>query len=232
MGPLLVLGQDLQDKWLDWPWVSDHFDLIWEDLRAHVELTVLTVVLGLLISVPLGILAYRHRRLYPPILGVTGALFTIPSLALFMLLIPWTGLTRTTALIPLVTYTLLILVRNVYTGLDGVPEDVREAAVGVGLSSRGRLVRVELPLAIPAIVAGIRIATVTTIGLVTVTSVIGQKNLGELMFTNGFQRSFRTPVTVAIILVVVMAVTFDLLLILLQRLLTPWSSRRFRRAAA
>jgi osmoprotectant transport system permease protein len=231
MGPLLVLGQDLQDKWLDWPWVSDHLDLIWEDLRAHVELTVLTVLLGLLISVPLGILAFRYRRLYPAILGVTGALFTIPSLALFMLLIPWTGLSRTTALVPLVTYTLLILVRNVYTGLAGVPEDVREAATGVGLSDRSRLLRIELPLAIPAIVAGIRIATVTTIGLVTVTSVIGQKNLGELMFTNGFQRSFRTPVTVAIILVVVMAVTFDLLLLLSQRLLTPWSSKRQTRPA-
>jgi osmoprotectant transport system permease protein len=232
MGPLLVLGQDLQDRWLDWPWVSDHFDEIWVAFRAHVELTVLAVAIGLLISLPLGIVAYRHRRLYPPILGTTGVLFTIPSLAMFMLLIPWTGISRTTALIPLVVYTLLILVRNVYTGLDGVPEEVREAATGVGLSSSGRLVRVELPLAIPAIIAGIRIATVTTIGLVTVTSVIGQENLGDLMFNSGFQRSFRTPVTVAIILVVVMAVTFDLLLILVQRLLTPWSSRRFRRAAA
>lgn len=228
MGPLLVLGQDLQDKWLDWPWVSDHLDLIWEDLRAHIELTVLAVLLGLLISVPLGIIAFRYRRLYPAILGTTGILFTVPSLAMFMLLIPWTGISRTTALIPLVIYTLLILVRNVFTGLDGVPEDVREAATGMGLSSSGRLVHVEMPLAIPAIVAGVRIATVTTIGLVTVTSVIGQKNLGELMFTSGFQRNFRTPVTVAIVLVVVIAVTFDLLLLLVQRMLTPWSAKRLR----
>jgi osmoprotectant transport system permease protein len=231
MGPLLVLGQDIRDRWLYWPWVSDHYDLIWDDLRQHIELTVLAVFIGVLISLPLGILAFRVRGLYGPILATTAVLFTIPSIALFMFLIPWTGLTRTTALIPLVMYTLLILVRNIVTGLEGVPPDVRDAAEGMGMSHNGQLVRVELPLAVPAIIAGIRIATVTTIGLVTVTALIGQGGLGELMFTRGYQIRFQTPVTVAFALVIVMAITADLLLLGVQRLLTPWSAKKFRLAA-
>ena len=234
MRPLHVLagvsGDDIREKWLYWPWVSDHWDDIWAALREHLVLTGWTVVLGVALSIPLAILAYRFRGLYPPILAVTGVMFTIPSLALIVVLIPWTGLSRTTALIPLVSYTLLILVRNIVTGLDGVPPDVKEAAEGMGFSRRRQLARVELPLAIPAIVAGVRIATVTTIGLVTVTVVIGQGGLGQLMFTQGFQRDFRTPVTVALVLVVVMAVLADLGLLLLQRLATPWSRKRFRMA--
>jgi osmoprotectant transport system permease protein len=231
--PLFVLagsGGDIRSKWLDWPWVSDHYDLIWEDLREHVELTVLAVLIGLLISLPLGILAFRVRGLYGPILATTAVMFTIPSIALFMFLIPWTGLTRTTALIPLVMYTLLILIRNIVTGLDGVPADVRDAAEGMGMSRSAQLMRVELPLAVPAIVAGVRIATVTTIGLVTVTVLIGQGGLGELMYNRGFQLTFRTPVTVAFALVIVMAIAADLILLGVQRLLTPWSAKRFRTA--
>jgi osmoprotectant transport system permease protein len=233
MRPLLVLagnGGDIRHKLLDWPWVSDHFDLIWEDLREHIELTFLAVLIGLLISLPLGILAFRVRALYGPILVTTAVMFTIPSLALFMFLIPLTGLTRTTALIPLVMYTLLILIRNIVTGLDGVPADVRDAAEGMGMSRNSQLVRVELPLAVPAIVAGIRIATVTTIGLVTVTAVVAKGGLGELMFFRGFQLDFYTPVTVGFVLVIVLAITADLILLGAQRLLTPWSAKRFRTA--
>ncbi len=233
MGPLLVLagsGGEIRHKLLDWPWVSDHYDLIWTDLREHVELTVLAVLIGLLISLPLGVLAFRVRSLYGPILAATAVMFTIPSLALFMFLIPWTGLSRTTALIPLVMYTLLILIRNIVTGLDGVSPDVRDAAEGMGMSRRGQLMRVELPLAIPAIVAGVRIATVTTIGLVTITVVVGYGGLGELMLNRGFQLSFYTPVTVGFALVIVMAIAADLILLGVQRLLTPWSAKRFRTA--
>ena len=155
-------------------------------------------------------------------------LYTIPSIALFVFLIPWTGLSRTTAIIPLVAYTLLILIRNIIAGLDGVPGDVREAAQGMGYRRLRQLFSVELPLALPAIVAGIRIATVTTIGLITVTALIGQGGLGQFML-DGFQRDFRTPLTVGIVLSVALAVIADLLLVGAQRLVSPWQRAQKRR---
>src|SRR6516165_9021632 len=173
MVPLAVLAQDIGPKWLYWPWVSDHTDEIRQRLSEHIELTVLAVLFGLAIALPLALLSVRYRRTYGPALAVTGVLYTIPSLALFALLLPLTGLSRWTALIPLTAYTLLILLRNIVTGLDAVPADVKEAADGMGYSRGRRLWRVELPLALPAIVTGIRIALVTTIGLVTVAALIG-----------------------------------------------------------
>jgi osmoprotectant transport system permease protein len=222
-----VLGDDIGPKWLYWPWVSDHLGEIRDRLTQHIELTALSVGFGLLIAFPLAILCVRYRRLYGPILGVTGVLYTIPSLALFALLLPITGLSVSTAVIPLTAYTLLILVRNTVTGLDGVPPDVRDAAEGMGYSPIGRLLRVELPLALPAIVAGIRIATVTTIGLVTVTALIGQGGLGQLLL-DGLNRDFRTPLTVGIVLSLALAVVADLLLVGILRASTPW--RRKARA--
>src|SRR5205823_5662158 len=142
-------------------------------------------------ALPLGIAAYRFRWMRSPALGATGAIYTIPSLALFGLLIPVTGLGRTTSEIALVGYTLLILMRNIIAGLEAVPADVREAARGMGFTPRGMLSRIELPLAVPAIIAGVRIATVTTIGLVTVTALIGQGGFGQLIY-DGLQREFRT----------------------------------------
>ena len=232
MGPLWVLAEDIGPKWLYWPWVQDHTDEIRDRLVEHIELTVLAVLFGLAIALPLALLSVRYRRLYGPVLAITGVLYTIPSLALFALLLPLTGLSRTTALIPLTLYTLLILVRNTVTGLDGVPPDVKDAATGMGYSATRRLVRVELPLALPAIIAGIRIATVTIIGLVTVTALIGQGGLGELML-DGLQRDFRTPLTVGIVLSLTLAVVADLLLVLALRLATPWrrAGRRTRRTA-
>ena len=232
MGPLWVLAEDIGPKWLYWPWVQDHTDEIRDRLVEHIELTVLAVLFGLAIALPLALLSVRYRRLYGPVLAITGVLYTIPSLALFALLLPLTGLSRTTALIPLTLYTLLILVRNTVTGLDGVPPDVKDAATGMGYSPTRRLVRVELPLALPAIIAGIRIATVTIIGLVTVTALIGQGGLGELML-DGLQRDFRTPLTVGIVLSLTLAVVADLLLVLALRLATPWrrAGRRTRRTA-
>lgn len=211
------------EAWIDWTWVGDHGDLILSRLREHVELTVLAVVFGIVVSIPLVLASRRWRRLFPVVLTTTGILYTIPSLALFTLLLPWTGLSRRTALIGLVSYTLLILVRNTVTGLDGVPDDVREAARGMGYSPRRSLLAVELPLAMPAIVAGIRLAVVTTIGLVTVASLIGHGGLGHLIL-DGLNRRFRTPLVVGSVLSVALATVADVLLLQVQKRLSPWKA--------
>jgi osmoprotectant transport system permease protein len=192
-------------------------------------LALLALFYGLIIALPLAILASRKRRLLPPILSVTGVLYTIPSLAAFAFLLPFTGLSRNTALIPLTAYSLLILVRNIVTGLDGVQPDVVEAARGMGYSPSRQLLQIELPLAVPAIIAGIRIAAVTLIGLVPVAALIGQGGLGAMML-DGFQRDFRTPITVAGALVIALAVVTDASLLLVQRLVTPWTRRADARA--
>jgi osmoprotectant transport system permease protein len=214
----------VEEPWVDWDWVAGHRELIWDLFRSHVELTVVAVVIGLALSFPLALAARRWRLLYGPVLSATGALYAIPSLALFALLLPWTGLTRTTALIGLVSYTLLILVRNIVAGLDGVAPEVREAATAMGMRAPLRLVLVELPLALPAVVAGIRVATVTTIGLVTVAALIGHGGLGQLIL-DGLNRSFPTPLIVGSALSVALAVVADVALVGAQRLLSPWAMR-------
>jgi osmoprotectant transport system permease protein len=208
-----------------WSWVGDHLDTIRADLLQHLELTALPVVVGTLIAFPLALAAIRWPRLYAPILGFTGALFTIPSIALFILLIPFTGLRIWTPLIGLTIYTLLILVRNMVEGLRGVDRDVREAATAMGYTRSRQLFGVELPLALPVIIAGLRIATVTTIGLVTITAIIGWGGLGQL-FIDGFTRDFATPITVGVVLSVALAVAADLLLVGAERRLTPWARAR------
>jgi osmoprotectant transport system permease protein len=217
VAPLL----DATDPWIRWDWVGDHVDLILADLTQHIELTAIAVGVGLLVAIPVGVLAWRYRASRGPVLGLAGGLYTIPSLALFALLVPWTGLTVLTAEIGLVAYTLLILVRNIVVGLDGVPPDVRDAAVGMGYRPLRQLMRVELPLALPVIIAGLRIATVTTIGLITITALIGEGGLGQLLY-DGLQRDFKTPLVVGATLSVALAVIADLLLAGVQRLLTPW----------
>jgi osmoprotectant transport system permease protein len=208
-----------------WEWIADHADDIWSQLVEHVELTVVAVVVGLAISLPLGIFAYRVRTAYPPIAFIAGFLYTIPSLALFVLLLPFTGLSPLTAEIGLVSYTLLILIRNIVAGLRSVPDDVRDAALGMGYTPASMLLRIELPLALPAIIAGIRIATVTTIGLVTVTAMIGLGGLGQFIL-NGLQTFFATPTLVGAVLSVVLAFAADGLLLLAQRAMTPWARSR------
>jgi osmoprotectant transport system permease protein len=216
----------LADALIDWGWVGDHLDDIRFRLVQHIELTVLAVGIGMAISLPLAVLAYRRRRFYGPITAVTGILYTIPSLALFALLVPYTGLTNTTAEIGLVSYTLLILIRNTVVGLRGVPEDVKEAARGMGYTRSQLLWRVEFPLALPAIVAGLRIATVTTVGLVTVTSVLTAGGLGYFIL-NGFRRNFfSTMIFLGSALSVILAMTADGLLLLAQRWLAPWARGR------
>jgi osmoprotectant transport system permease protein len=210
-----------------WSWVGDNLDDIRDDLIQHVQLTVLALLFGLLLAFPLALMAIRWPRTYGPVLGFTGVLFTIPSLALFVLLIPFTGLSVRTSLIGLTLYTLLILVRNIVEGLRGVDRDVREAAEAMGYTRARQLFRVELPLALPVIMAGIRIATVTTIGLVTITALIGQGGLGQL-FIEGFTRNFATPILVGIVLSALLAFAADLALVGLQDRLTPWARSRER----
>lgn len=213
------------DPWIRWDWIAGNTDRISEALREHAYLTVVSMAIGLGLSFALALVARRWRWLQTPLLGLSGALYTIPSLALFAFLLPITGLSRSTALIGLTSYTLLILTRNIIAGLDGVPEDVLEAATGMGYGATRRLVTIELPLAVPTIMAGVRIATVTTIGLVTVAALIGQGALGALI-KEGINRPFRTPLVVGSVLSIALAVVADVTLALVQRLLTPWSRAR------
>lgn len=212
-----------------WAWISGHRSRILHLLLQHVQLTVIAVAVGFLISFPLAVYAYRHRATYLPITWITGLLYTIPSLALFVLLLPFTGLSITTVEVGLISYTLLILIRNTVVGLRGVPEDVKEAARGMGYTDSQLLWRVELPLALPAIVAGIRIATVSTIGLVTVGALLGRGGLGQLIL-EGLNIFYTTEFVLGALLSVALALVADGLLLVGQRVLTPWARGRMGRA--
>jgi osmoprotectant transport system permease protein len=203
-------------------WLLERLDMLAMRTAEHVWLTAIAVVVGFAISFALALLIRRRRVLFGPTTALAAILYTIPSLALFGLLVTITGRTVLTAEIALVSYTLLILVRNTVAGLDGVPEEVREAAVGMGYGYWTMLLRVELPLALPVIVAGLRIATVTTIGLVTVASLIGIGGLGFLI-EDGLRRFFPTLYLTAAVLAVVLAVLADGLFVLLERAATPWA---------
>jgi osmoprotectant transport system permease protein len=204
-----------------WDWIAGHLDEIALRVGEHVELAGIAVALGFVIAFALSMLVLRFGWLEQPTTFVTGTLYTIPSLALFALLIPYTGLTIVTAEIGLVGYTLLILIRNIVGGIRAVPAEVREAALGMGYGRMRLLWSVELPLAMPVIVAGVRIATITTIGLVTVTALIGQGGLGYLILI-GIQRFFSTPLLVGAVLSIALAVAADGALVLMERALTPW----------
>jgi osmoprotectant transport system permease protein len=208
-----------------WDWVADHLPDIAERLGEHVVLAGIALAVGFVISLATGIYVARRPRAYGPVTWVAGILYTIPSLALFALLIPFTGLTLLTAEIGLVSYTLLILIRNVAAGIRAVPEEVRETALGMGYTPRQLLWRVELPLALAVIVAGLRLAAVTTIGLTTVTAIIGQGGLGALIL-DGLQLFFATPLLVGAVLSIALAVVVDAALVLAQRAVTPWARRQ------
>lgn len=214
---------------LDPGWVIDNLDQIAALTLEHVYLTLLAIGIGFAISFVLALIIRARSRLYQPVLGITGTLYAIPSLALFALLTPVTGVgTAVTAEIALVSYTLLILTRNIVEGLRGVPPEAIEAAAGMGFTPRQRLLRIELPLALPIIIAGLRIATVTTIGLVTVTALTGLGGLGYLIVNLGTARgSFGlTPALTGMLLCVALALIADGGLVALQRALTPWAQRR------
>lgn len=205
-----------------WDWVANHTDEIGFRIGEHLELTVIAVVVGLVVAFGLSVVALRIPTTTGPITWFTGILYTIPSLALFAFLVPYTGLSVLTAEIGLVSYTLLILVRNIVSGVRGVPSEVRDAAIGMGYTPRQIFWRIELPLALGAIFAGIRVATITTIGLVTVTALIGQGGLGYFILL-GIQQFFSTPLLLGAVLSVAFAIVADGALVLAQRALTPWS---------
>lgn len=211
---------------VDFEWVVDHLDDIAQRTGEHAFMTLVAVSIGLVISFALALLIRSNRSFYAPILVGADIVYSIPSLALFALLIPFTGLSILTAEIALVGYTLLVLVRNIVAGFDSVPAEVIEAAKGMGFTSWQRLIRIELPIALPVIVAGLRIATVTTVGLVTVTSLIGLGGLGYFITTSGISRFFTTSIYVGVVASVAMAVVADLALLLVQRGLTPWARAR------
>jgi osmoprotectant transport system permease protein len=207
-----------------WDWIVDHLDDLAARTGQHLYLAAIAVGVGFVISFALAILSIRQRRLYPPITAISGILYTIPSLALFAALVPITGLTVLTAEVPLTLYTILIFVRNIVAGFDNVPTDVLEAADGMGYRGGQRLWRVEIPLAVPLIVAGIRLASVSTIGLVTVSGILGDRfgGLGFFIF-EGYRRSFPTEIFAGALPSVLLAVVVDLILVALQRRLTPWT---------
>ena len=207
-------------------WIADNLDVIGQRLGEHLLMTVIAVLGGFAISFGLALLIRRQRRMHAPVLAVAGVLYTIPSLALFALLIPFTGLSLLSAEVALVSYTVLILVRNIVAGFDSVPAEVLEAANGMGYGSWQRLWRIDLPLAAPIIIAGLRIATVTTIGLVTVTSLIGQGGLGYLIVVVGIRQFFPTAIYVGALLSIALALVADLALVALQARLTPWARLR------
>lgn len=221
----MIVAQLEGQPFIRWDWVWDHLDDIWAATAEHLLLTGIALGVGLAISIALSLVARRFRRMYTPITWVTGILYTIPSLALFSLFVPITGLSILTAEIGLVSYTLLILIRNIVAGLDGVSPAVKEAAEGMGYSRRRILFEIEVPLALPVIIAGIRIASVTTIGLVTVAALIGKGGLGFFIL-QGLRRFFTTEIVVGAVGSVVLAVIIDALLLLVERALTPWTRAR------
>jgi osmoprotectant transport system permease protein len=220
-----VIVAQASDPIIDWGWIGGHLDDMWAATMEHVTLTAIAIVVGIALASGLTLVALRWRRTYAPITWVTGILYTIPSLALFTFLVPVFGLSLLTAEVALVSYTLLILVRNFVAGIDNVPDAVIEASRGMGMTERQTLLGVQLPLAVPTIIAGIRIATVTTIGLVTVTVLIGQGGYGVFIL-RGIRRQFLTEALVGTMLSVIMAVVVDAALVALERWATPWSRRR------
>jgi len=213
----------VQDNGICPSWIVHHIDDYFSPLWRHVELVLSSVAIGFVIAFALALVAHRRHWLTGPIVGVTGILYTIPSLALFAILIPITGFGFMTALIPLTTYTLLILFRNIIAGLDNVPEETRDAARGMGFTDHQLLWRVELPLALPEIFAGLRVATTTNVGLAALAFYAGAGGLGEQILTD---IAFKSNILVAGLLCVLLAFVLDLILLGAQRLLLPWQRVR------
>jgi osmoprotectant transport system permease protein len=208
----------------DWEWIKGHIDYFWQLSRTHLYLALVSVFIGLLLALPIGALGARFPKTYGPILAITTVLYSLPSLAVFAFLVSVTGLTNNTVIIPLSIYALAVLVRSVTEGLNNVSDEVRVAATAMGHSSGRRLVAVEFPIAVPVIMAGLRVATVASISLVTVGALIGIGGLGQL-FIAGENTNFLTEIIVGVVLVVMWALIFDGLLLLAGRVLAPWARR-------
>jgi len=224
-----AIPDDPRNPWFSWEYVRQNIDSLTTALQQHVTLTLATIAVAALLGIPLAIVAHRYGRLAGPILSLTGVLYTIPSLALFALIGPLLGSSVSTAVIGLVLYALLSIVRNALTGLRQVPADVRDAATGMGYGRLGLLWRVELPLAWPSILTGLRIATVSTVALVTVCTVVSHGGFGNLILT-GFNNNYYKPQIMAgTIGCLALALVLDLILVGLGRLSMPWARRRVAR---
>jgi osmoprotectant transport system permease protein len=206
-------------------WAIDHFDRYTQPAVEHIELVLISVLLGFVIAMGLALVSHRRRWLVPPITALTGALYTVPSIAFFFLLLPITGRGTDTAVIALTAYTLQIIYRNIITGLHNVPSEARESGVGMGMTDRQLLWQVEMPLAVPEIIAGLRVATVSTVALATLAVYAGAGGLGTQIVT-GSNITFKTGIVVAGGLAILIAIAFDTLLILAQRKITPWRKVR------
>jgi osmoprotectant transport system permease protein len=210
------------NEWVCGDYLRDRRSELLDALMEHVQITVVAVLAGLLVAFPMALVARRLPRLEAGILAATTGVYTIPSLALFPLLVPFTGLTRTTVVVGLALYALTILVRSTLDGLRAVPDDVREAARGLGYGRTRQLFRIELPLAVPVMMAGLRVATVSTVALTTVGSLVSYGGLGNLI-QNGVLTDFRAQLLAAAVLCVLLAVVLDVLIVGAERLLTPWT---------
>ncbi len=209
---------------MSWSWIPGNGALIWQLTRENIYLGVVPALLGLVISLPLGIVAARWRWFYPPALTVVSVIYAIPAIALFIALIPALGLTDTNVIVALTLFSLCVILPNVVAGLRGVPGPVRQAATAMGYGAVRRLVTVELPLAVPVILGGLRVGMVSSISLATIGQLIGVSSLGYL-FIDGLQRSFPTEIYVGLVLIIALAVACDLILAGVRRALTPWAAR-------
>jgi osmoprotectant transport system permease protein len=213
---------------MSWAW--DNRALLAQDTGSHLYLALMPILFGIVVAVPVGVMCVRFRWTWPPILSLTSIFYALPSLALYLVLIDYTGLTDWTVIIPLTLFSLSVLIPNVVDGLRSVPQPVRQAATAMGFGTLRQVVQVELPLAVPVIIAGLRVATVSSISLVSVGQLIGIGGLGYF-FTDGELRDFPTEIYVALILIVILAFLADGVLVLLRRWLTPWERARGTRRA-
>jgi osmoprotectant transport system permease protein len=207
---------------MQWSWIPQNWTIIWQYTLDNAFLGLVPPLIGLVIAIPAGIACVARRWLYPPVLSLTSALYALPSLALFVVLIDYTGLGNVTVVIPLTLYSLCVLLPNVVDGLRSVPEPVRQAATAMGFSQVRRLVQVELPLAVPVVMAGLRIAVVSSISLASLGAIIGVSSLGYF-FIDGLQRDYPTEIYAGLALTLLLALLSDLILIGVRRLLTPWA---------
>jgi osmoprotectant transport system permease protein len=210
---------------MQWSWIPQNWSIIWQYSLDNLLLGLLPPLIGLAIAVPVGIACVARRWLYPPVLALASAIYALPSLALLVVLIAYTGLGNLTVIIPLTLFSLCVLIPNVVDGLRSVSEPVRQAATAMGFTQQGRLVRVELPLAVPVIIAGLRVAVVSSISLASLGQLIGVSSLGYF-FIDGLQRDFPTEIYAGIALTILLALFCDLILVVSRSLLTPWARGR------
>jgi osmoprotectant transport system permease protein len=226
LGPVIVAAPDgPANPWFSWSYIRDNIDAIRDAFQFHIVVTAEAVGLAMLVALPLAVVAYWVRPLAGPILALSGVLYSIPSLALLAFLAPFSGAGTTTLLISLVIYALLLIIRNALTGLEQVPDDVLDAARGMGYGRFALLWRVELPLALPGIVTGVRLATVSTVALVTVGVLMGEGGLGQLIFGGINANFYKAPILVGTALCLALGLILDVLIAGVGRLLAPWERR-------